>query len=87
VVLVVFCLTKDEHELIAFADKLCSQMAIYPDNELSQWSQAPSVEYMPLTYRLPISGIQVNMRMLQGSDVGRYYDTFLEAASIDQGFR
>lgn len=74
-------------DLVAFADKLCAQLSTESNDELAHWSRAPSLGYLPVTCTLPASKKRVTVRMLSGHDVERYYDTFLEATSIDQGFR
>ena len=64
---------------------MCSNASSLTDDQL--WSRAPSVDFFPVEYTLPISGFRVSLRMLGAPDVDRYFETFQEAASIDEGFR
>jgi hypothetical protein len=77
---------ESEAELVALANKLSMQMSTDSDGELSQWSRAPSIDCLPATCDLPTSGFRINVRMIHPTEVGRYYDAFLEAATIDHGF-
>jgi hypothetical protein len=71
------------------ADDICStslESAALPYDESALWSRSPTIPFLPVVLRTS-SGVSVRLRSVRPDEIGRYYETFRDAANIDQGFR